>query len=371
MTGLYVHIPFCKSKCRYCDFNSFANCDEHIAPYFSALMEEAKAWSSHENTGTFDTLYFGGGTPSYVKPELLCKALDKFLSIFDFAENTEVTVECNPGTIDFEGFEILRQSGVNRLSIGLQSADNQALKLLGRIHTPEDFEKCFKSARRAGFDNISLDLMYGLPDMTMADWEYSLEKAIDFEPEHISVYALKIEEGTPFSRMKLALPEDDLCADMYEKSVEVLEEHGFNRYEISNFAKSGYESRHNLKYWKRINYLGLGAGAYSCLGDKRFSNHCDLNDYITAINTTGTAVCESESVSSFEQMSEFVFLGLRCTEGISILEFKEKFCCDITEVFGEPIQKYCGMGFMMQKDNRLKFSDKGFFVSNIILADFV
>ncbi len=371
MTGLYVHIPFCKSKCRYCDFNSFANCDGHIAPYFSALMCEAQAWAKREKNRKFDTLYFGGGTPSYVNPKLLGETASALLSAFDFAEDTEVTVECNPATIDFEGFVMLKKSGVNRLSIGLQSADNDALKTLGRIHTVQDFEKCFDSARKAGFENISLDLMYGLPNMTMAKWEYSLKKAIEFEPEHISTYALKIEKGTPFYKAKLDLPDDDLCADMYERSVEILENSGFDRYEISNFAKQGCESRHNLKYWHRVDYLGLGAGAYSCMGDKRFSNHCGLNEYMSAVANGGLAVCDSEEVSDAAQMSEFVFLGLRCAEGISLLEFKEKFNCDITDVFGEEIKKYCDWGFMVQSGDRLRFSDKGFFVSNTILADFV
>ncbi len=368
MTGLYVHIPFCKSKCRYCDFNSFAGCERHIAPYFSALKHEAKAWAVREKGRKFDTLYFGGGTPSYADHNLLGKTISSMLSTFDFAKDTEVTVECNPGTIDPEGFKMLKKSGANRLSIGLQSADNETLKALGRIHTIEDFEKCFDAARRAGFENISLDLMYGLPDMTMADWEYSLSKAVSFDPEHISTYALKIEEGTPFSKIKLNLPDDDLCADMYERSVEVLEGYGFNRYEISNFAKKGFESRHNLKYWHRADYLGLGAGAYSCLENVRFSNYRDLDTYISA---KGIAICESEDISCEEQMSEFVFLGLRCTDGISGLEFKESFGKDIREVYGEQIKRYCDWGFMLYQDDILKFTDKGFFVSNSILADFV
>ena len=371
MTGLYVHIPFCKSKCGYCDFNSFANFDEHIAPYFSALISEAQTWTNRECGRKFDTLYFGGGTPSYINPKLLGETVVRLLTIFDFAKDTDVTVECNPGTIDFEGFKILKDSGVNRLSIGLQSANNDVLKKLGRIHTIEDFERCFDAARRVGFVNISLDLMYGLPDMTMEDWEYSLNRAIAFNPEHISTYALKIEEGTPFSKMELNLPDDDLCADMYEKSVEILEEQGFKRYEISNFAKYGYESRHNTKYWRLTDYLGIGAGAYSCLDGKRFSNYCGLAEYIEAVEKTKTAVCETEYISLSAQMSEFVFLGLRCTEGISVLEFKEKFGENITEVFAVPIKKYCDLGFMEVENGRLRFTNKGFFVSNTILADFV
>ncbi len=371
MTGLYVHIPFCKSKCRYCDFNSFAGCDEHIAPYFSVLMSEAKAWAEKEHDRTFDTLYLGGGTPSYVNCELLGSTIRSLLSVFNFTNDAEVTVECNPGTIGFEGFSILKQSGANRLSMGLQSACDDALRMLGRIHTVYDFEECYSAARRAGFDNISLDLMYGLPDMTMKDWEYSLNKAIEICPEHISTYALKIEDGTPFSKMQLNLPDDDLCADMYETSVRILAEHGFNRYEISNFAKPGCEAKHNLKYWQRIDYLGLGAGAYSCLDNKRFSNYSSLHDYIDAVCKTGFAVCDMEEISHAEQMNEYIFLGLRCTEGISVAEFERVFGCDIDDIYGSQIRKYCSLGFMTQTKDRLKLTDKGFFVSNTIFADFV
>ena len=368
MTGLYVHIPFCKSKCRYCDFNSFANCNEHIAPYFSALICEAQAWSARLNGRKFDTLYFGGGTPSYIDPVLLGRSIDILLQTFDFAADTEVTVECNPATIDFEGFRILKKSGANRLSIGLQSADNGVLKTLGRIHTFENFERCFNDARRAEFGNISLDLMYGLPDMTMADWVNSLESAVGFSPEHISTYALKVEDGTPFAKMNLNLPDDDLCADMYERSVKVLRHYGFERYEISSFARSGYESRHNLKYWQRIDYLGLGAGAYSCIDNVRFSNYTSLDDYISA---SGIAVCESTQIEPNEQMSEFVFLGMRCANGISLSEFKEKFGKEIFLVYAQQIKKYTDWGFIIIEDGRLRFTDKGFFVSNTILSDFV
>ncbi len=371
MTGLYVHIPFCKSKCYYCDFNSFANCDEYIVPYFSALIQEAAFRAKHHNSLVFDTLYFGGGTPSYVKADLLAKTIETFCEVFILAKDTEITVECNPGTINSEGFKILKAAGVNRLSMGLQSADDKALKTLGRIHTLDEFNSCFFFARECGFDNISLDLMYGLPGMTMKDWEYSLEKAIKFDPEHISTYALKIEEGTPFSKMNLDLPDDDLCADMYERSVKILEASHYQRYEISNFAKSGYESKHNLKYWRCDDFLGLGAGAYSCLDGKRFSNHCNLKDYIASVQKSEIAIRDTIELSDFDKMSEFVFLGLRCVKGISLMEFETRFKKNITEVFGDSIKKYCDLGFMIQTGDQLKLSDKGFFVSNTIFADFV
>ncbi len=370
-SGLYIHIPFCKSKCLYCDFNSFAGRDECMAPYFCALEHEIEAWSKKILGKKFDTIYFGGGTPSYTGADFLCGVIDKLKKSFDVDKNAEITVECNPGTIGFDGFKDLRQGGANRLSIGLQSTENEMLKRLGRIHTIEDFEACFDEARRAGFENISLDLMYGLPDMTMEDWEKTLEKALLFDAEHISVYALKIEDGTPFSKTELVLPNDDLTADMYERAVSVFRSAGYKRYEISNFAKKGRESRHNKKYWELDDFLGLGAGAYSCVDGVRFSNEADILTYIGKISQLGFAVCEETPISLDEQMSEFVFLGLRCEKGISLTEFQNRFCQSLLQKFGIPIKKYTDLGFLVLANDRLRFSDKGFFVSNTILSDFV
>lgn len=370
-SGLYIHIPFCKSKCLYCDFNSYAGKEDYIAPYFYALKKEAKAWSKELSDRIFDSIYFGGGTPSYVGAELLCDALATIRSRFCIADDCEITVECNPGTIGIDGFKAFRNAGVNRLSIGVQSTDNCKLKALGRIHTVEDFEACLSAARKAGFENISIDLMYGLPEMDMTEWTRTLERAIGFKAEHISAYALKIEEGTPFSKMELVLPNEDLCADMYERAVEKLREAGYNRYEISNFARKGRESRHNQKYWELADFLGLGAGAYSCIDKVRFSNACDIGKYIDMVEKSGMAVEDRTKISLDEQMSEFVFLGLRCERGISFLEFEKRFGKRLMDVFGEPIKKYNEWGFLVIENGWLRFSDKGFFVSNTILADFV
>lgn len=370
-SGLYIHIPFCKSKCLYCDFNSFAGKDECMAPYFCALEREIEAWGKKLSGRRFDTIYFGGGTPSYAGADFLCRTIASLKKYFDIDKNAEITVECNPGTIGFEGFSALKKGGANRLSIGLQSTDNEMLKRLGRIHTAEDFEGCFENARHAGFDNISLDLMYGLPDMTMENWQKTLEKTLTFDAEHISIYALKVEEGTPFSKMELVLPNDDLTADMYEKAVSTFREAGYKRYEISNFAKAGFESRHNQKYWRLDDFLGLGAGAYSCIDGVRFSNEADILTYIEKASKEGCAVREETPISLSEQMSEFVFLGLRCEDGISLLEFEKRFGESMLEKFGEPIKKYTNYGFLVLEGDTLRFSDKGFFVSNQILSDFV
>ena len=370
-TGLYIHIPFCKSKCLYCDFRSFANRDEYIGPYFSALKKELRYWGEKEKDRVLDTVYFGGGTPSYVDAKLISEVIKEVKTIFNIQPDSEITVECNPGTIGFQDFKLLKEAGANRLSLGLQSTDNSMLRAIGRIHTLEDFERCFLDARRAGFFNISIDLMYGLPGMNLEDWEQTLQKALSFDAEHISVYALKVEEGTPFSKMKLALPNDDLTADMYELAVETLRNNGYKRYEVSNFAKKGCESRHNQKYWRLDDYLGVGLGAHSFMDSERFFNISEMEEYISAAESGGTLVEERTPVTLNEQMSEFVFLGLRCEDGISLREFKKRFGVSITDVFGAPIKKYTDWGFLVSDGERLKFSDKGFFVSNLILADFV
>lgn len=368
--GLYIHIPFCKAKCGYCDFNSYAEKEEYIESYFSALLTELEGASKKYHVPV-DTIYFGGGTPTFVDTRYICSALEKIKELFEQCSNCEISIECNPGTIDFDGLRTLKEEGFNRLSIGLQSADNGCLKTLGRIHTVEDFAECFRNARRAGFENISLDLMYGLPNQTMGDWERTLECAVEFGTEHISCYSLKVEEGTPFSRMNLTLPDDDTVADMYEKAVEYLGKEGYARYEISNFAKKGYESRHNLKYWQCDDFVGLGAGAFSCVRGERFSNETDICKYIEKIDNSGMAEVDRQMLSDFDKISEFVFLGLRLNGGIEELEFKRRFNLNIDEVFGEQIAKYTKMGFLARKDGKICFSDRGFFVSNTILADFV
>ena len=369
-SGLYVHIPFCKSKCGYCDFNSYSGKEECIAPYFCALNREIRDMAKKYPLAV-DTIYFGGGTPSFVEPKHIIETLENICDQYSVSDDCEITMECNPGTIDFEGLKRLCNAGINRISMGLQSADNRLLKTLGRIHTFEDFGRCFDDARKAGFDNISLDLMYGLPDQTMENWRDTLKRVADFEPEHISCYSLKVEEGTSFASQKLNLPDDDAAADMYDMAVEYLADRGYDRYEISNFAKSGRESKHNLKYWKCDDFLGFGAGAYSCVHGVRFANCGDIDEYIDSVDTWSDARCFEEELSEFDKMSEFVFLGLRCKDGISEKEFEKRFGKKIDQVFGNEVKKYTDSGFLLREKDRIRFSDEGFFVSNTILADFV
>lgn len=368
--GIYVHIPFCKSKCAYCDFNSFAGMENAVEPYISALCDEIRIVGDC-NRLYVDTVYIGGGTPTFCDAKTLCKITDTLSSTFQLTDDCEITAECNPGTADFSKLSAMRNAGINRLSIGLQSTDNKILRDLGRIHTFREFSDCFADARRAGFKNISLDLMFGLPNQTLKIWHETLHRAAEFGAEHISCYALKLEEGTRLAAANPPLPDDDTVADMYDSCVEILAEHSYGRYEISNFARRGFESRHNLKYWHCDDFLGLGAGAFSCMGGVRFSNCSPIHDYILKIQNEGSAVSEKTELSDFDRMSEFVFLGLRCAEGISLSEFKKRFGCDISTVFGKPIKKFTDTGFLLAECDRLRFADRAFFVSNSVLSEFV
>lgn len=362
--GIYIHIPFCKSKCNYCDFNSYAGLDHLHRSYCNALISEI---NSYKTTQSIDSIYFGGGTPTVLPTNYLKEVLDSVKNGYNLTTDCEITIECNPATVSLDGFKKLHSFGFNRISLGLQSSCDAMLKRLGRSHTFQDFKDAFSYARQAGFENISLDLMYGLPDQTLNQWIETLKDAIAFNPEHISLYALKIEDGTPFSKMELNLPDDDTYFEMYQTANRILAENGLLRYEISNFAKEGFESRHNSKYWKCHDFLGFGAGAYSCIDDLRYSNIKNVESYIESENK----VIEKIPLSLRDRMSEFCFLGLRLTEGISALEFKKKFNLELYEVFGEEIEKNLKRKTLRLCDGRLVIPDEYLFVSNQILSDFV
>jgi len=358
-TGLYVHIPFCIKKCNYCDFNSYSGIFNLQDAYFEKLKNEILALDYN-----FETVYIGGGTPTAVKNENLCSLLETIMP--KTAEGCEVTVECNPGTVSRTDLENIKRAGANRLSIGLQSTHEKHLKALGRIHSLEDFEDCLKNAKMAGFENISLDLMFGLPDQTLSEWEETLRFAVASGVTHISAYSLKIEEGTPFYNMELNLPDEDLNREMYDLAVKILGENGFNRYEISNFARNGYESRHNLRYWETKSFIGVGAGAYSCIDEKRYAYIKDIRGYIEKAE-----IEYSDELTKFDEMSEFVFLGLRCAKGISISEFENRFGYSFYDVFGEAMEKHIKRGTLIRKGDRIFVPDEFLYVSNMILSDFV
>lgn len=364
MTGLYIHIPFCVRKCKYCDFNSYSGYADLYEQYFSCLEKELE---NYKNI-IFDTIYIGGGTPT-VPPNHYLKNLIK--NITNKTADCEITVECNPGTVSLSDFENLREAGANRISMGLQSANDDELKMLGRVHSLADFEESFKNARIAGFENISLDIMFGLPEQDMEKLGKTLEKAVEFGSEHISCYCLKVEEGTPFYNMNLNLPDDDESADMYDFVVDFLEKHGFSRYEISNFARNGRISKHNTKYWQMEEYIGIGAGAHSYYGNKRFSKISNINEYIASVLSGESAVEDCIEIDESDKMSEFVFLGLRMSEGINEEKFEKMFGKDIMDIYGEVIEKYLKNGVMERKNGNIFIKSQFLYVSNNILSDFV
>ncbi len=362
--GIYIHIPFCVSKCKYCDFLSHSSTEDEREAYVKALCKEIEDFEASDNV--VDTIYFGGGTPTVLKAEQLAEILSLVKKKFSVDKNCEITTECNPATMNKEGFKILKEAGFNRLSIGLQSANDEELKLLGRIHRAEDCVRCVEDAKSAGFENISLDLMFGLPYQTMEKWKHSLEAVTKLSPKHISCYGLKIEEGTPFYSMNYEIDED-LSRDMYDYGVSYLKENGYELYEISNFAKEGYESRHNLKYWQCDDFAGFGVGAYSCVNGVRYSNTRSMDEYLSKADK----IAERIKLIDFDAMSEYVFLGLRTRNGISEVEFQKRFGRDIYEVFGEELKKNIKRGTISKIKDRFIIPKEYLYVSNGILVDFV
>ncbi|MCI8287529.1 MAG: radical SAM family heme chaperone HemW [Lachnospiraceae bacterium] len=339
---LYFHIPFCIRKCYYCDFLSAPGDDETKRHYMKALLAETAGSASRYAEYCITSIFIGGGTPSVVPTEYMEELLEAVRSRYRLAEEAEITMEVNPGTVRREALLRLRKAGVNRLSIGLQSAHNEELAVIGRIHTWEQFEESFAAAREAGFDNINVDLMSGLPGQTLFFYTDSLRKVLSLSrpPEHISAYSLIVEEGTPFYKKwkggELDIPDEDTDRLMYQETKTILAREGYRRYEISNYAKEGYECRHNCGYWKRKNYIGFGIGAASLLENVRFRNSLQLNGYLA--NPLGCRE-EIQPLSTQEQMEEFFFLGLRMTEGIDCREFEKLFGCRAEEVYGDVIRK--------------------------------
>lgn len=366
--GIYLHIPFCGSKCHYCDFCSFPNQSENtMQAYCDAMRAQMERYAPLAADYAVDTVYFGGGTPTALPSELLCSLLDSVKQLFCVADDAEITAECNPATANAEYFAAMRKAGFNRLSIGAQSMHESELRLLGRAHTVVDFRTTVELARAAGFENISADLMYGIPDQTRQSLAESVGALCEIGVEHISAYGLKIEEGTPFykKRETLNLPDDDEVAVMYEDTVASLTAHGLMRYEISNFARAGYESRHNLKYWECDEYLGFGVAAYSCFGGRRFGISRDFGAYLD----TREDFEENRPVSPSEQMTEYVMLGLRLEKGIDKCTFATRFGVEFDAVYGARLTPYIRNGFVLDSEQNCRFTTAGFLVSNAILSE--
>ena len=373
--GVYVHIPFCKRKCNYCDFASYGGREEAREAYIDALGVEALVRGQEMvlKHGRPETIYIGGGTPTALTLEQMGTVMALMKSVF--GEPEEFTAEVNPGTVDGEYLKKLRAWGVNRLSIGVQSFDDTLLKRLGRIHTAAQAEETLKLAREAGFENLSLDLMYGLPGQDLDTLKESVEKALGLDPQHISIYGLQVEEGTPFYRDqqegKLALPAEADTEAMYDYMTEYLPAQGYRRYEISNFARPGKESRHNLSYWQDVPYLGLGSAAHSYLDGMRLENVADLDEYINTIKSGSLPLRSEEDPSEQHHMEEFAFLALRTMKGIDKKKFKDTFGKDLRSVYGKKINRLVRQGLLQENKRTVSLTKAGAKVGNQVFAEFL
>lgn len=446
--GIYIHIPFCVHKCIYCDFLS-SPADVHtrkqyvralineiyltregkcanklienvlqgdntssedmeeqavngltsdyalydtvcMADYEKTIMQEDISGCvddiKSENGHIVTSIFIGGGTPSAIDAEDISDILDAVRKNYNVSDKAEITIECNPGTMDKKKAVIYRKAGINRISFGLQSTDNNELRMLGRIHTYEQFMESYKIAREAGFDNINIDLMSALPGQTMESFKAVLEKALSLGAEHISVYSLIVEEGTRLSDNIDSfppIPSDDEDRQMYYMTKEMLSSYGYEQYEISNYAQKGYECKHNLKYWERCDYLGFGIGAASLYGGRRYTNISDIGRYMDVLAEITNALDKSyvnellqirtdmEELSKEDEMSEYMFLGLRKTKGIDITDFKEEFGTDIKDIFGEAIEDNIARGLLIHDGNCLYLSKRGIDISNTVMSDFI
>ncbi len=366
---LYIHIPFCVRKCAYCDFLSAPGSEEAKASYTEALLREIEAVKTEKREAS--SIFVGGGTPSALSPSLMGDIFEKIHKSFSVAPDAEITIEANPGTLSKEKLFLYRNVGINRLSLGLQSPEAAELKSLGRIHTYEEFLESFSLAREAGFQNINVDLMCALPDQTYEGWIRNLRTVAALHPEHISAYSLIIEEGTPFAKRKLNLPDEDTEYRMYEDTAGILAEYGYEQYEISNYAKKALACQHNVGYWTRKEYLGLGLGAASLWGNQRFSNTSDFSAYLKESGSPEKIRENRETLSLEDEMSEFMFLGLRMTEGVSKAEFLEGFGTPIESVYGNVLDKYKSVGLLEEKEGRIFLTRAGIHVSNGVMEEFL
>ena len=366
--GIYVHIPFCRSKCDYCDFYSLAGREDRMDAYQKALLAHIRETAPLAQGIPVDTIYFGGGTPSWYGARRIQELLSALSKLFQVEKDAEITVEANPDSVDLRALRRLRKAGVNRLSLGMQSGCPQELESVHRPHTVRQVDEAVAAARKAKLNNVSLDLIYGLPGQAMEQWKDSVEQIIALEPQHISAYALKLEKGTPLYEENPELPSEDVQADMYFYAVERLEQAGFEQYEISNFAQKGYRSRHNSRYWDLSQYLGFGPSAHSFFGGRRFSFIADTQGYIDGVEGNGPLLEEAEEVASFHRHGEYIMLKLRTTDGVDEEEFYRRFRLEFTP-YAQRLSKYIQAGYCQNEGGVWRLTPKGMMVSNGILTD--
>ena len=373
--GLYIHIPFCRQKCLYCDFPSWAGKEEQMQGYVDALKKEIENRGKIYKGKKVVSVFFGGGTPTTLTIPMLEQLMQAVFANWNISEDAEITTEANPGTLDKEMAEALKNMGFNRLSMCVQAWQDRLLKSLGRIHSIEIFQNNFNAVREAGFENVNTDLMFALPDQTMEDWQETVKNIVALGPEHISAYSLILEEGTPFfdkyEKGELEPAEEDLDRDMYHWAVDYLAEMGYEQYEISNFAKAGKESRHNRIYWQAEEYLGMGLGSHSYMEGERFHNIYDLQEYMKAEGDVSLLKEEVEIITEEDALAEFMFLGLRLTEGVSFDRFRERFGKEMKNIYGEQIEKLVQENLLEEDEIGIRLTRKGVDISNYVFEKFL
>lgn len=369
MLGVYIHIPFCASKCSYCDFYSLPNQDELMDRYQKALIRHIEESAPQMAPYYIDTVYFGGGTPSFYGARRLCELFETLKTNARVLKSAEVTVEMNPDSVTKEDLHLLHEAGVNRISLGVQSANDDILRLIGRRHNYRQVIEAVKLIRAEGFDNLSVDLIYGLPTQSRSDWADTLSNALALLPEHLSCYGLKVEEGTPICKYQDSplLPNDDDQADMYLYMTDVMERYGYQQYEISNFARPGRPSRHNLKYWQLDEYMGFGPAAHSYVGGVRYSYVRDLKKYLDGVENGGSIVDEYEKIDKAESAAEYIMLGMRTTRGISKDEYFAIYRSGFDKI-EYLLSEYENKGWVRQAGDRWRFTSSGFLLSNILIG---
>ncbi|MDH5763442.1 MAG: radical SAM family heme chaperone HemW [Nitrospinota bacterium] len=375
LIGLYLHIPYCLHKCGYCDFNSHNINEAEMASYVRALLREMEYYAKRADNRTVATIFFGGGTPTTLPSLELARILKACQSRFQMLSGAEITLEANPATIPQSDLQQLREAGFNRLSIGVQSFDPEELNRLERVHTVDEVYLTVERARQAGFDNLSLDLMFGLPGQTAERWQDNLHKAIDLQPDHISAYNLTIEPGTVFHKQQaqgqLEMPPDDFQRELFEITIDTLTQAGYGHYEISNYSKPGKQCRHNLNYWHNGEYIGLGAGASATFNGDRYKNVNLPSRYITQINESGIAVESRETPSLHQRMGEAVMLGLRISQGLNLTTFERQFGVSFQEAFGETVDRMMQMELLKIADGQISLTRQGLFVADSVIVEFI
>lgn len=373
--GLYIHIPFCRQKCLYCDFPSWAGKEGQMQGYVDALTKEIENRGKAYSDRKVISVFFGGGTPTTLSVPMLEQLMQAVFESWDIAEDAEITTEANPGTLDGEMAAALKKMGFNRLSMGVQAWQNRLLKDLGRIHTIESFQENYKAVREAGFGNVNTDLMFALPNQTMADWQETVRNIVALHPEHISAYSLILEEGTPFfdryEKGELEPAAEELDREMYHWAVDYLAKMGYGQYEISNFAKKGRQSRHNRIYWQAEEYLGMGLGAHSYMDGERFHNRYDLQEYIRADGDISLLKEEVEVITEEDALAEFMFLGLRLTEGVSFARFRERFGQEMKNIYGRQIEELVRDGLLNEDEIGVRLTARGVDISNVVFEKFL